>query len=110
MTKLSVLLLMSCTAFSVGIANAASGLISMSDNELAATEGQALMSLSYIAPNDSTNLEKLRDSSSNIGFYRLGMEAKVELNANIANLQLGCGGEMVLVPVILILKMSHLVA
>ena len=92
MTKLSVLLLMSCTAFSVGIANAASGLISMSDNELAATEGQALMSLSYIAPNDSTNLEKLRDSSSNIGFYRLGMEAKVELNANIANLQLGCGG------------------
>ncbi len=55
MTKLSVLLLMSCTAFSVGIANAASGLISMSDNELAATEGQALMSLSYIAPNDSTN-------------------------------------------------------
>ena len=54
MTKLSVLLLMSCTAFSVGIANAASGLISMSDNELAATEGQALMSLSYIAPNDST--------------------------------------------------------
>jgi hypothetical protein len=51
-----------------------------------ATEGQALMSLSYIAPNDSTNLEKLRDSSSNIGFYRLGMEAKVELNANIANL------------------------
>jgi hypothetical protein len=34
MTKLSVLLLMSCTAFSVGIANAASGLISMSDNEL----------------------------------------------------------------------------
>ncbi len=35
MTKLSVLLLMSCTAFSVGIANAASGLISMSDNELA---------------------------------------------------------------------------
>jgi hypothetical protein len=98
MTKLSVLLLMSCTAFSVGIANAASGLISMSDNELVFTEGQALMSLSYIAPNDSTNLEKLRDSSSNIGFYRLGMEAKVELNANIANLQLGCGEQMVLVP------------
>jgi hypothetical protein len=38
------------------------------------------------------------------------MEAKVELNANIANLQLGCGEQMVLVPVILILKMYHLVA
>lgn len=45
MTKLSVLLLMSCTAFSVGIANAASGLISMSDNELVTTEGHVLNEL-----------------------------------------------------------------
>ncbi|MBJ9986001.1 hypothetical protein IAE19_11200 [Acinetobacter sp. S40] len=92
MTKFISLLLAVCATASVGSLHAASGLITMSDSELAATEGQALMSLSYIAPNDSTNLEKIRDSSSNIGFYRLGMEAKVELNANIANLQLGCGG------------------
>ncbi|RZG80583.1 hypothetical protein [Acinetobacter venetianus] len=68
------------------------GLQSLSDSEMSATTGQALMSLSYIAPTDSANLEKLRNSSSNVGFYKLGLEAKVELNANIKNLQLGCGG------------------
>ncbi|ENX17672.1 hypothetical protein F895_00816 [Acinetobacter sp. CIP 64.2] len=65
---------------------------SMSDSELSATTGQALMSLSYIAPTDNANLMKNIAGSNNIGFYKLGMEAKVELNANIKNLQLGCGG------------------
>ncbi len=69
-----------------------STLTSLTDTEMSATTGQALMSLSYIAPTDGANLEKLRDSSSNVGFYKLGLEAKVELNANIRNLQLGCGG------------------
>jgi hypothetical protein len=68
-----------------------STLTSLTDTEMSATTGQALMSLSYIAPTDGANLEKLRDSS-NVGFYKLGLEAKVELNANIRNLQLGCGG------------------
>lgn len=71
---------------------ASSTLHSLTDSEMSATTGQALMSLSYISPTDSTNLETLRNSSSNIGFYKLGLEAKVELNANIQNLQLGCGG------------------
>ena len=66
---------------------------SMSDEQLSETTGQALMSLSYIAPNDQTNLESKRvGGNSNIGFYRLGMEAELELNANIKKLQLGCGG------------------
>ncbi|ENV09423.1 hypothetical protein F966_02080 [Acinetobacter higginsii] len=65
----------------------------LSDEELAATQGQALMSLSYIAPSDAANAERLRSGgASNIGFYRLGMEATLELNANIKRLQLGCGG------------------
>ncbi|MNN10814.1 hypothetical protein D3C81_1237480 [compost metagenome] len=64
----------------------------MSDSELSATRGQALMSMSYIAPTDSANLEKLRDSNSNVGFYKLGLDADLELNANIKKLQLGCGG------------------
>lgn len=68
-----------------------STLVPMSDAELSATRGQALMSMSYIAPNDSANLEKLRDSS-NVGFYKLGLEAELEINANIRKLQLGCGG------------------
>lgn len=49
-------------------AHAASTLVPMSDDELSATRGQALMSMSYIAPTDSANLEKLRNSNSNIGF------------------------------------------
>lgn len=73
-------------------AYAASTLVPMSDAELSATRGQALMSMSYIAPTDSANLEKLRDSSSNVGFYKLGLDADLELNANIKKLQLGCGG------------------
>ncbi|MDO3664953.1 hypothetical protein Q3V50_09535 [Acinetobacter sp. ANC 7710] len=65
----------------------------LNDEELAATQGQALMSLSYIAPADAANAERLRNGgASNIGFYRLGMEATLELNANIKRLQLGCGG------------------
>ncbi|MFI7982294.1 hypothetical protein ACFMJS_13520, partial [Acinetobacter baumannii] len=73
-------------------AYAGSTLVPMSDAELSATRGQALMSMSYIAPTDSANLEKLRDNSSNIGFYKLGMEAELEINTNIRKLQLGCGG------------------
>lgn len=73
-------------------AYAASTLVPMSDAELSATRGQALMSMSYIAPTDSANLEKLRDSNSNVGFYKLGLDADVEINTNIRKLQLGCGG------------------
>ncbi|MDC5073058.1 hypothetical protein NRA08_18460, partial [Acinetobacter baumannii] len=29
---------------------------------------------------------------SNVGFYKLGLEAELEINANIRKLQLGCGG------------------
>lgn len=93
MPKFSYLTLAICTCLSAGAVQAASGLVSMSDSELAATEGQALMSLSYIAPNDAANLETHRSGGDKtIGFYKLGLEAEVELNANIKKLQLGCGG------------------
>ncbi|ENX17676.1 hypothetical protein F895_00820 [Acinetobacter sp. CIP 64.2] len=65
----------------------------LSDTEMSATTGQALLSMSYIAPSDTKNLESQRtDGDPNLGFYRLGMEAELELNANIKKLQLGCGG------------------
>ncbi len=64
----------------------------MNDQEMSETTGQALMSLSYLAPNDSTNPMKNITGSNNIGFYKLGLEAELELNANIKNLQLGCAG------------------
>lgn len=59
---------------------------SMSDNELAATQGQSLFSLAYTAPGANNN------PNVNTGIYRLGIEASLELNANIKTLQLGCGG------------------
>lgn len=60
----------------------------LTDTELANVNGQALMSMSYIAPNDTTN----KMSGQGVGFYKLGLEAEMELNANIKKLQLGCGG------------------
>ncbi|MBI0393154.1 hypothetical protein [Acinetobacter bereziniae] len=63
-------------------------LIQLNDSELSEVQGQSLMSLSYIAPNDSIN--KMRGQG--VGFYKLGLEAELELNANIKKLQLGCGG------------------
>ncbi|WP_336931739.1 hypothetical protein [Acinetobacter bereziniae] len=62
--------------------------IQLNDSELSEVQGQSLMSLSYIAPNDSVN--KMRGQG--VGFYKLGLEAELELNTNIKKLQLGCGG------------------
>lgn len=66
-----------------------SGMVSLSDEELAQEQGQALFNLSYLAPGDSGNPY---GTASNLSFYTLSMEAQVSLNANIKNLQLGCGG------------------
>lgn len=75
---------------------ATSEMTALSDNELAAESGQALFNMSFIAPNDASNLMKGKTiggaAAGNIGFYKLGLEAELELNANIRNLQLGCGG------------------
>ena len=64
----------------------------MSDSELSDVSAQSLMSLSHIAPNDSSNLMSKHSSGSNVGFYKLGLEAYIDINANIKKLQLGCGG------------------
>ncbi|MCH7391531.1 hypothetical protein [Acinetobacter dispersus] len=72
---------------------ASSTMQSMTDSELSATTGQALMSLSYVSPTDLANKEAQRPGGDkNIGFYKLGLEAEMELNVNIKKLQLGCGG------------------
>ncbi|MFN3073407.1 hypothetical protein ACK1JC_07285 [Acinetobacter sp. TY2] len=71
---------------------AATGLTTLSDEQMSETIGQALMSLTYLAPTDSKNLMGKYSTDKNIGFYKLGMEAEMEMNTNIKNLQLGCGG------------------
>lgn len=75
----------------ISTVGSAGGLVSLSDTEMSDTQGQALFNLSYLAPNDAANLEQAR-AGSNIGFYKLGLEAELELNLNARKLQLGCGG------------------
>lgn len=70
----------------------ANGLVSMSDEELSATQGQALISMAYTAPTGDGTGAGNTTNYLNYGYYKLGLEAKMELNANIRSLQLGCGG------------------
>lgn len=70
--------------FSVFMMGKTFALKPLSDSEMANVEAQAFMSLSY--------LDQKNNPNKNIGFYRLGLEADIELNANIKRLQLGCGG------------------
>lgn len=92
MLKLKYFIAISCFSFGLSFVHAET-LKPMTDDQLAQTTGQALMSMSYVAPTDATNKESLRSGgATNIGFYKLGLEADLELNANINKLQLGCGG------------------
>lgn len=67
-------------------ATAAHALTALDDDELRQTAGQALLNITTIGTNQAGN------PNTNIGFYRLGLEAKLELNLNAKNIQLGCGG------------------
>lgn len=60
----------------------------LDDADMSNQTGQSLLTLSNIGQNDSANPM----SGQGIGFYKLGIEGTVELNANIKKLQLGCGG------------------
>lgn len=59
---------------------------SMDDQALDTVTGQSLFTADYVAPSASSN------PSSTIGFYRLTMDAQMDLNMNIKKVQLGCGG------------------
>ena len=87
--KRSVNIFSICLPLTLGISSLAfanSQLKTLSDSELADVNGQALMSLSYLAPRDNANPMK-NVSNNNVGFYKLGLEAELNLNANIKNLQ-----------------------
>lgn len=64
----------------------------LNDEELSEVEGQALMNLEYTAGSNGTDSLGQSYTQSNLGFYKLGLSAEIELNANIKKLQLGCGG------------------
>ena len=59
----------------------ASALTLLDDLELSKVDAQALL-----------NMEKSSDTAQGINFFKLSVEALMELNVNIKSLQLGCGG------------------
>ncbi|WP_373683875.1 hypothetical protein [Acinetobacter sp. YH12069] len=67
---------------------AAEGLVGLADEELSAINGAALMNMSYTDP----ILVNQQMVDENIGFYKLSLDAVMDLNVNVKSLQLGCGG------------------
>ena len=65
---------------------------SLDDQALSEVDGQALLNLEYLQGSNQTDALGVNYNQSNIGFYKLGLNAEMELNANIKKLQLGCGG------------------
>ncbi|MCL6246409.1 hypothetical protein M5F00_00740 [Acinetobacter sp. ANC 4945] len=64
----------------------------LDDQELSNIDGQALLSMEYTQGYSAVDNNGQNIDQSNVGFYKLGLEAEMELNANIKKLQLGCGG------------------
>lgn len=95
-TRLALLTTAMLLIHQYSFAEVPKSMVALDEQQLAAQTGQSLFSLSYIAPTDSSNLMTGKTvngaSTGNVGFYKLGVDADVELNANIRNIQLGCGG------------------
>lgn len=64
----------------------------LANNELANITGQdgSLFLSEHIGPNELQNAPS--DGTANFDFYRMGFDAKLNLNLNVSKFQLGCGG------------------
>ncbi len=79
MTIMRVFLLLSCF-----LASHVWALEELTEDGMSQVVGQAsLFTTDYIAPGGS-------NPNANVGFYRLGLEAEVSLNANVRSMKLGC--------------------
>lgn len=58
----------------------------MDDDAMDNVVGQSLFTSNYVAPGASSN------PSGTIGFYRITLDAQMDLNMNVNKLALGCGG------------------
>ncbi|WP_180081652.1 MULTISPECIES: hypothetical protein [unclassified Acinetobacter] len=67
-------------------------MMALDDESLSKVDGQALLSMEYTQGYNSVDESGQAVDQSKVGFYKLGLEAEMELNANIKKLQLGCGG------------------
>lgn len=65
----------------------------LDDNALSQVEGQALLNLVVTNGNNGSDSLGQSYNQDNIKFYKLGLDAQIELNTNIKKLQLGCGGD-----------------
>lgn len=76
-----------------GIVSSANALQTLDDQQLGQETGQAAFYTNYIGPTDLGNPNNgTNGNSNNVGFFTLGLNGTVQLNANINRLQLGCGG------------------
>lgn len=63
------------------------------ESEMSDIRGQAVFYTDYVAPGESGNTNAVDGSTTpNVGFFRFGLNATMDLNASIQHLQLGCGG------------------
>lgn len=67
------------------------GLQSLDDEELSSYSGQAFIWADRIAPNSLTG-QMGPGSATDFTFFRMGLDAELAMNMNMAKLQLGCGG------------------
>ncbi|MCD6059862.1 MAG: hypothetical protein K0S16_173 [Moraxellaceae bacterium] len=65
----------------------------LDDSDLRAEAGQAgsLILTDRIGPNELTGATSA-NTFANFSYYRMGLDGKLDFNANISKLQLGCGG------------------
>ncbi|MFN3586105.1 MAG: hypothetical protein ACK4UT_01260 [Moraxellaceae bacterium] len=71
----------------------ATGMQAMADEDMSDVQAQAgsLILMDRIGPNELTGATSA-GTYANFTYYRMGLDAKLDLNANISKLQLGCGG------------------
>ncbi len=60
----------------------------LSDTEMSNSIGQAAFYTAYTPPSGTGN----GSNTSDFGFFTLGLNAELDINANIRHIQLGCGG------------------
>lgn len=65
----------------------------LDDQSLSQETGQAAFYTSYTAPTgDGSGATATGTNAANYGFFTLGLNGEIDINANIQHLQLGCGG------------------
>ncbi|MDP2228176.1 MAG: hypothetical protein Q8J78_11955 [Moraxellaceae bacterium] len=75
----------------MSVSCAQAGMQGMSDEELSDHSGQAFIWSDRIAPNSLVG-QMGAGSATDFSFFRMGLDAQLDFNLNIAKMQLGCGG------------------